>query len=232
MAGSPSNVSGPSPPGAAQAANPPKLTLGQRKRLELEQQRRGLSLELQPPAATQSGAAARAAEEAVSARVLEIRGELLSDDLDVDARMNSWSDAALRAYFESGGGSSSSDPRHGEAALRSAMESVRRRVVGQLPGEMCFVASINLKEECSRQVGADSWLGRCEVVRGEFLVSGGGGSGAAPQWYPHAWLQFTDDDSIADITADQFDESLPRCWWPADRSRYATAVADQWAECA
>ena len=55
--------------------------------------------------------------------------------------------------------------------------------------------------------------GRCEVVRGSFVSSFDGAL------YPHTFLRF-EDGSIADLTADQFDESLPAVWWPAEAACY------------
>merc|ERR1719210_1168785 len=63
--------------------------------------------------------------------------------------------------------------------------------------------------------------GDCQMVTGGFLAEE-----TRRKWWPkgyedwahHTFLVF-DDGSIADITADQFDD-VPQLWWPADEARY------------
>jgi len=39
-------------------------------------------------------------------------------------------------------------------------------------------------------------------------------------WAHHSFVVLG-DESIVDLAADQFDEQLPQCWWPADANRYS-----------
>lgn len=80
---------------------------------------------------------------------------------------------------------------------------------------------IYLREKASNLL-ARLGHGQCSVVHGSFLADT-----ERKPWWPeeykdwayHSFVLF-DDGHIADLTADQFDISVPQLWYPADPSRY------------
>ncbi len=106
-----------------------------------------------------------------------------------------------------------------EGAFLEVMLRVRKEVVGSAPAWRCDQATHALLAEVTRLgLAARLGRGRCEAVRGSFL---GAHDGAA---MPHCFLRFA-DGTIADLTADQFEEALPQVWWPADATRYSLTRA-------
>ena len=124
--------------------------------------------------------------------------------------------ALLSASLQDESGPSSPVVANGaESALLSAMARVRSEVVGNGSSLWkCDKAAHRLCAEV-QQLNLEAALGhgRCEVVGGAFLSTFDGSA------MPHAFVRF-EDGSIADVTADQFDDALPAVWWPADASRY------------
>ena len=121
------------------------------------------------------------------------------------------------------------------------MLRVRANVVGEGPSAwLCDAAAKALVREIQASSGLEERLGhgKCAFASGAFV---GDGSAALPPlnaWgtrivvptdgVPHAFVRFA-DGSIADVTADQFDESLPKVWFPADPGRYLVgAKASLW----
>lgn len=126
--------------------------------------------------------------------------------------------------------------------LVALMSAVRRATCargGDLSAWRCGAAVQALAKAIRSRSGLEARLGhgKCRGVAGDFV----GGSVASlqalhasalgtmtPSEYTgqglaHSYLRF-EDGSIADCTADQFDSKLPRCWWPADASRYTDRI--------
>ena len=119
-----------------------------------------------------------------------------------------------------------------EAELLSCMKHVRTSVVGGDPSWKCESASRELCKCIQQASGLEARLGhgKATVGKGAFLgsttapsflprTSAWGLVPIPPEGVPHAFVLF-EDGSIADVTADQFDASLPPIWWPADPTRY------------
>ena len=119
---------------------------------------------------------------------------------------------------------------------------VRSLLVGNNSAWKCEVAARALHDQIQRTRGLEARLGHGKVrlARGAFVdipgsrstlpdVEGAWRGVPVPEGgAPHAFVRF-DDGSILDLTADQFDSSLPRVWWPADPARYREgAKASLW----
>lgn len=116
------------------------------------------------------------------------------------------------------------------AALSGVLERMfhtRRQYTGNSPLGMSAISSIKL---CDTLVMYEHMFrilerfghGGCQVTHGAFKVQErprGWWPQGYEDWAHHSFLLF-DDGTIADITADQFDD-VPQLWWPADRTRYA-----------
>ncbi|CAL1132026.1 unnamed protein product [Cladocopium goreaui] len=112
--------------------------------------------------------------------------------------------------------------------ILSLMYHTRRQYTGK-SGPM-FMDEISAKKLCDEiylREKASNLLarlghGQCSVVHGSFLADT-----ERKPWWPeeykdwayHSFVLF-DDGHIADLTADQFDISVPQLWYPADPSRY------------
>mmetsp|Transcript_79929 Transcript_79929/g.235117 ORF Transcript_79929/g.235117 Transcript_79929/m.235117 type:complete len:340 (+) Transcript_79929:1035-2054(+) len=104
----------------------------------------------------------------------------------------------------------------GAAELFAVMHRIRQEVARPSSRGQCVLASNYLHQdikeyEIDRQLGQ----GGCRIVEGSFHAKSDG----IGNWEKHWYVMF-DDNSIADVTADQFDDVI-KLWWPADPKRYA-----------
>jgi len=109
----------------------------------------------------------------------------------------------------------------GVAELFVAMHRTRLDITGPEPKGQCIVSSHALCVDIVSN-GIDRMLGQgpCRVMEGSFHANTDHGV-----WERH-WFVMFGNGTIADVTADQFDEVI-QLWWPADATRYALWVGDQ-----
>ncbi|CAJ1432927.1 unnamed protein product, partial [Effrenium voratum] len=112
--------------------------------------------------------------------------------------------------------------------LVSLMYHTRRQYTGSSgPLFMDEISAKKLCDEIFLREKASGLLrrlghGHCSVVHGSFLAETASKSWWPPKyqdWAYHSFVAF-EDGHIADLTADQFDVSVPQLWYPADPSRY------------
>jgi len=119
------------------------------------------------------------------------------------------------------------DKRMADFMLLSIMHHARRQYTGTSPLGKCIVSAAKLRDEivlANKAFDLEERLGcgSSRVVIGSFLAEVERRSWwprGYQDWAHHSFLMF-EDGSIADTTADQFDD-VPQIWWPADRSRYS-----------
>lgn len=108
------------------------------------------------------------------------------------------------------------------AELFAVMHRTRLDVTGPNPRGQCIISSHELCKDIVAN-GIDRHLGEgpCRVMEGSFHAKAEG----IGNWERH-WFVMFGNGSIADVTADQFDDVI-QLWWPADATRYALWVGDQ-----
>jgi len=106
------------------------------------------------------------------------------------------------------------------AQLLGIMHHVRKMFTGDNPLGACGVsAELLCKQIVSCELESALGRGKARVINGSFLAKAG-----SHTWWPHSFVVFG-DGTIADVTADQFD-NVPQIWFPAERARYSFMVAE------